>query len=159
MDYFLIVIGSIIMILGLLGCIIPGLPGPPLSFIGLLLLHATSRYQFSARFIIVWAVITVVVTVLDYAIPAWGTKKFGGSRRGIVGSIAGLILGLLFLPPFGIVIGAFIGAVIGELTGGKDSVAALRSGFGSFIGFLAGTFLKLIASGMMMWYFIKELIV
>lgn len=147
------------MILGLLGCIIPGLPGPPLSFIGLLLLHATSRYQFSARFIIVWAVITVVVTVLDYAIPAWGTKKFGGSRRGIVGSIAGLILGLLFLPPFGIVIGAFIGAVIGELTGGKDSVAALRSGFGSFIGFLAGTFLKLIASGMMMWYFIKELIV
>ena len=106
------------------------------------------------------AVVTVVVYAIDYMIPIWGTKKFGGSKRGVWGSIIGLLIGLFFAP-FGlisIIIGPFVGAVIGELTAGKDSSTALRSGFGSFMGFLGGTLLKLIASGIMTWYFFKELI-
>ena len=159
MDILLIVLGAIFIISGVLGCVLPIIPGPPLSYIGLLLLHFTERYQFSSKFLIIWAIITVVVYALDYLIPAWGTKKFGGSNRGVWGSIIGLIIGMFFFPPFGIIIGPFVGAVIGELTAGKESGAALKSGFGSFMGFLAGTLLKLIASGMMTWYFVKEMIV
>lgn len=156
MDYVLIGFGVVFIVSGLLGCVVPIIPGPPLSYIGILLLHFTEKYQFSSKFLIIWAVITVVVYAIDYMIPIWGTKKFGGSKRGVWGSIIGLCIGLFFFPPFGIIIGPFLGAVIGELTAGKDSGAALKSGFGSFMGFLAGTLLKLIASGMMTWYFFKE---
>lgn len=159
MDYVLIGLGIILIVSGILGCVLPIIPGPPLSYIGLLLLHFTERYQFSTRFLIIWAIITAVVYALDYIIPAWGTKKFGGSKRGVWGSIIGLVIGLFFFPPFGIIVGPFVGAVVGELTAGKDSGAALKSGFGSFLGFLAGTLLKLITSGMMTWYFFRELIV
>ena len=146
------------MITGIFGCVLPLLPGPPLNYIGLLLLHFTTGYQFSTRFLVIWGIVTVVVYALDYVIPVWGTKKFGGSKRGVWGSMIGLIAGMFFFPPFGIIIGPFAGAVIGELTAGKDSKAALKSGFGSFVGFLTGTILKLIASGIMTWYFAKELI-
>jgi len=157
MDYVLIVLGVLFIIGGILGAVLPVLPGPPLSYIGLLFLHFTEKYQFSTRFLIIWAVVTIVVYLLDYAIPAYGTKRFGGSKRGIWGSIIGLVIGLFFFPPFGIIIGPFVGAVIGELTAGKDSGAALKSGFGSFLGFLVGVLMKLIVSGLMAWQFGKEL--
>lgn len=146
------------MITGIAGCVLPFIPGPPLNFLGLLLLHLTSGFQFSTEFLILWAIITAIVYGLDLIIPVWGTKKFGGSKRGVWGSIIGLVVGMFFFPPFGLIIGPFAGAVIGELTAGKESKAALKSGFGSFVGFIAGTVLKLIASGMMTWYFAKELI-
>lgn len=157
MDYVLIAFGIICILAGIAGGVLPILPGPPLSYIGLLLLHFTSKYQFSTKFLVVWGIITVVVYLLDYLIPAWGTKKFGGSKRGVWGSIIGLLVGIVLFPPFGIIIGPFAGAVLGELSGGKQSKEALRSGFGSFVGFLLGTLLKLIASGMMAWYFFVKL--
>jgi uncharacterized protein len=157
MDYLLIGLGILFIIGGILGGVLPVLPGPPLSYTGLLLLHFTEKHQFSPQFLITWAIVAIVVTVLDYFIPAWGTGRFGGSKWGIWGSVIGLIIGLFFFPPFGIIIGPFLGAVVGELSSGKESGAALRSGFGSFAGFLAGTLLKLIASGFMAWYFTKEL--
>ncbi|KAF0237352.1 MAG: hypothetical protein FD181_1918 [Prolixibacteraceae bacterium] len=158
MDYLLIGLGIILMIAGIAGCVLPLLPGPPLNYTGLLLLHFTSGFHFSNRFLLIWAIITIVVYALDYVIPVWGTKKFGGSKQGVWGSIIGLVAGLFFFPPFGIIIGPLAGAVIGELTAGKSSGAALKSGFGSFIGFLTGTLIKLIASGIMTWYFARELI-
>ncbi|MCD6354998.1 MAG: DUF456 domain-containing protein [Prolixibacteraceae bacterium] len=158
MDYVLIALGVILLAGGILGCVLPVIPGPPLSYIGLLLLHFTERYSFSTKFLLIWAIITAIVYALDFIIPAWGTKKFGGSKRGVWGSIIGLIAGLFFFPPVGIILGPFIGAVVGELTVGKESGAALKSGFGSFLGFLTGTLLKLITSGMMTWYFVKLLI-
>ncbi len=157
MDYVLIVLGAFFIIGGILGGVLPVLPGPPLSYIGLLFLHFTDKYQFSTRFLIIWLIVAAVVTIIDYFIPIWGTKRFGGSKRGIWGSIIGLIIGLFFFPPFGIIIGPFAGAVIGELSAGKDSGAALKSGFGSFIGFLVGTLMKLVVSGLMAWHFGKEL--
>ncbi len=157
MEITLIILGSILMLLGIVGCIIPVIPGPPLSYIGILMLHFTDKAQFSTKFLIFWAAVAVIVTILDYVVPAWGTKKFGGSRRGVWGSIIGLILGIIFFPPLGIIIGPFAGAVIGEMTGGKKSSEALRSGFGSFIGLLVGVLLKLIVSGWLTWYFVVEL--
>lgn len=158
MDYVLIAFGILFIISGILGGVLPVLPGPPLSYVGLILLHLTERYQFSTNFLVIWGIITIVVYLLDYFIPVWGTKKFGGSKRGVWGSIIGLLVGMFLFPPFGIIVGPFAGAVLGELSGGKQSKEALRSGFGSFVGFLVGTLLKLIASGMMAWYFFVEMI-
>ncbi len=158
MDYIFIAFGIILMITGIMGCILPLIPGPPLNYLGLLMLNFTSGYQFSNRFLLIWAFVTVAVFALDYIIPVWGTKKFGGSKQGVWGSVIGLVAGLFFFPPFGIIIGPFAGAVAGELIAGKDSGAALKAGFGSFIGFLTGTIVKLVVSGMMTWYFAKELI-
>jgi uncharacterized protein YqgC (DUF456 family) len=158
MDIILISLGIILTITGILGCILPFMPGPPLNYAAILLLHFTSGFQFSNRFLIIWAIVTVAVVVLDYIIPVWGTKKFGGSKQGVWGSVIGLIAGMFFFPPFGIIIGPFAGAVVGELIAGNNSKDALKSGFGSFVGFVTGTLLKLIVSGMMTWYFAKELI-
>ena len=157
MDYILIGFGIVLILLGVAGAIIPILPGPPLSYIGIILLHLTTKYQFTSKFLIIWAVLTIGVYILDYFIPIWGTKKFGGSKRGVWGSIIGLIIGIFFFPPIGIIVGPFIGAVLGELSIGKNSKDALKSGLGSFIGFLTGTLLKLIFSGMMAWYFFVKI--
>ena len=155
MDVLLIVLGTILMIGGILGSVLPFLPGPPLSYAGLLLLHFTERHQFSTRFLIIWAIISAVTYLIDYIIPVWGTKRFGGSKQGIWGSIIGLVAGIFFFPPFGIIIGPFAGAVVGELIAGKNSSDAFRAGMGSFIGFLIGTFIQLIAAGLMAWQFAK----
>ena len=180
MDILLIILGAICLLLGLIGCVAPVLPGVPLSYLGLLLLHWTDRVQFSWQFLVIWGVIVVVIQVLDYIIPAWGTKRFGGSKYGVWGSTIGLLVGL-FMGPWGIVIGPFLGAVLGELlyfnrypqvtaNSGEQSLStnqqdnntnlnrAIRAGFGSFIGLLTGTVLKCICCGMMIAYFVKELI-
>ena len=170
MDVILIILGAICLLLVLIGCVAPVLPGVPLSYLGLLLLHWTDRVQFSWQFLTIWAVIVVVIQILDYFIPAWGTKKFGGSKYGVWGSTIGLFVGL-FMGPWGIIVGPFVGAVLGELLyfnrHPQDRIEqaentnfnrALRAGFGSFIGLLTGTILKLICCGMMVFYFVKELI-
>lgn len=154
MDLVWIIISGTLILAGIIGCIIPGIPGPPISYIGLLLLQLKSTPPFSARFLAIWAVITIGVTVLDYIVPAYGTKKFGGSSYGMWGSIIGLFFGIFFFPPFGIIVGAFAGAVIGEMINGKEFNNALRSGFGSFLGFIAGTIMKLAVSFFMAYYYI-----
>jgi uncharacterized protein len=155
MDILFIVLGAILIIAGILGSMLPFLPGPPLSYAGLILLHFTERFHFSSRFLIIWAIITALTYLIDYIIPIWGTKRFGGSRQGIWGSLIGLVAGIFFFPPLGIILGPFAGAVIGELIAGKNSSAAFRAGLGSFIGFLIGTFIQLIAAGLMAWQFAK----
>jgi hypothetical protein len=157
MDIFLIILASLLMIIGIIGCIVPALPGPPISYVGLLILHFTEKYEFSGKFLIIWAIVAVAVTVLDFVIPAWGTKKFGGSKYGIWGSIIGLFIGMPFAP-IGIIAGPFLGAVVGEVLSGKKGKESFRAGFGSFAGFMTGVLLKLIVSGMMIYYFIAELI-
>jgi hypothetical protein len=164
MDWIFIAIGIILILLGFLGAVLPVLPGPPLSFIALVLLQFTKAPPFSANFLIVMGLIMMAVTLLDYIVPVIGTKKFGGSRQGIRGSMIGLIAGVFVLPvlgivmgPFGllgIILGPFIGAYIGERMAGKDSDAALKAAIGSFIGFLAGTFMKLAYSVVAGVYFV-----
>lgn len=158
MDWIWITLGVVLTITGIAGCILPFLPGPPLSYIALLTLLAINENEFSTRFLGIWLTLTIAVTLLDYYVPIWGTKKFGGSSKGIWGATIGLIAGLFFFPPLGLIVGPFIGAFIGELIAGKDTPAALRSGFGSFIGFLAGTIMKLTVSIIMAFYFFRAII-
>jgi len=157
MDIIWIILGSLCMLVGLIGCLLPVLPGPPFSYLGLLLLQLTEDTPFSTQFMIIWLGITVVVVVLDYLIPAFGTKKYGGSRWGVAGTVIGLIVGIFIFPPFGIIIGPIAGALIGEALSGKTSEQAIRAAFGSFIGFLFGTMIKLVASSVMIYYFIAAL--
>ncbi|HBH23126.1 MAG TPA: DUF456 domain-containing protein [Cytophagales bacterium] len=158
MDIVLIIIGSIVALLGLIGCIIPALPGPPLNYVALLLLHFTDRHSFSTKFLIWTLVLTVLVTVLDYLIPVVGTRRFGGTKYGIWGCVIGMLAGAIFFPPFGLILGGFFGAIAGEMIGGKEANLAFRAGVGSFMGFLAGTLAKLIVSGLLIYYFIEALL-
>jgi uncharacterized protein YqgC (DUF456 family) len=168
MDYFLTIIGAISILIGIIGSILPGLPGPPLSYLGILLLHWTRFAQFSTKMLTIWAVIVLIVAVLDYVVPIWGTKKFGGTRAGVRGSTIGLIIGIILLPMMGIVLGPFgifgilggpfIGAWIGEKYAGQNSEKALRAAVGSFVGFLAGTFMKIAVSLVLGFYFFKAVL-
>lgn len=153
MEIALYILSGLLLLTGIAGAMLPVLPGPPISFLAVLALHFTERYEFSTQFLIIFGAVAAFITVLDYVIPIWGTKKFGGSKAGVRGSTVGLILGVLFFPPLGIIIGPFIGAVVAELVFTSDDFQkALRSGFGSLIGFLLGTGLKL-AYGLMAVYY------
>lgn len=153
-DWLWISIGLILLIVGIIGCILPVLPGQALSWASLLMLQFTSEPPFTVKFIVIWALITAGVTLLDYYVPIWGTKKLGGSKSGIWGATIGLVLGVFFFPPIGLIIGPFIGAYAGELVAGKNSQVAFKSGLGSFLGFVAGTMMKLAISIIMGYYFI-----
>ena len=157
-DYILVTVGIIFIIIGLIGCILPIIPGPPLSFIGLLFLHFTGFRDFASNFLLLMGTVAVVVTIIDYIVPIWGTKKFGGSKAGVWGATLGLVVGIFFFPPIGIIVGPLAGAIIAEVTQGKEFSKSFRAGLGSLFGFLLGTGLKLIASGIIPYYFFKELV-
>ena len=154
-DYILLILGIILMIIGIIGCLVPVLPGPPISYLGLILLHISRFGQFSNTVLIALAAITIVVTILDYIVPVWGTRKFGGSKYGMRGATVGLIIGL-FLGPVGIIVGPLIGAIVGELIFKDDMKYALKAGFGSLLGFLTGIGLKLATSFIITFYFVRE---
>jgi uncharacterized protein YqgC (DUF456 family) len=142
MDILLLLIGFACMIIGVIGSFLPVLPGPSISWIGLLLLYFTDAVSANYWVLGITLIITIAITVLDYVIPAKGTKHFGGSSYGVWGTNIGLVVGLFF-PPFGFLIGPFVGAFIGELIhNSKDHKQALKAATGSFIGFLASTFMK-----------------
>jgi uncharacterized protein YqgC (DUF456 family) len=156
-DYILLILGIIFMIIGIVGCLVPILPGPPLSFLGLIFLQMTRFGQFTTPELIILGVIAVLVTILDYIVPVWGTKRFGGSKYGTRGATVGLIVGF-FLGPLGLILGPLIGAFVGELIFKDDMSYAFKAGFGSLLGFLTGIGLKLAASFAMTFYFVKELL-
>jgi uncharacterized protein YqgC (DUF456 family) len=162
MDVVLIIIGIVLLLLGIVGCIIPALPGPPIAYLSLVTLnfHSIESTQPSGSTLLWYGLAVLLITLLDYWLPIWGTKKFGGTKAGKNGSIIGLILAFIFpiFGPFTILIGPFIGAVVGELIGGQDQKTALKSGVGSFLGFLSGTILKLGMVGVLAYEFIKLLV-
>ena len=97
-DYILLTLAVVLLLLGIIGCLVPVLPGPPLSFLGLILLHFTKFANFSSTLLITVAVVTIVVTLLDYIVPVWGTKKFGGSKYGTRGATVGLLSAFSWAP-------------------------------------------------------------
>jgi uncharacterized protein YqgC (DUF456 family) len=182
MEIFLAILAFLFLLTGLLGSVVPVIPGPSLGYVGLLLLQWSGYGGFSAAFLWVWAGITVAVTVTDYILPAIMKKKFGGSRWAVVGSVLGLIIGIFFFPPLGMIVGPFLGALAGELiysrfpakrnetevtTGSeaddakanRDSTAkALKAALGAFLAFIFGTGAKLIAGSLMIFYAVKAVI-
>ncbi len=158
MDIALLILGLLCMLIGVLGSFLPVLPGPPVSWVGLLLLQLTSAVPDQWWFLGITAVVALVVVALDYWIPALGTKKFGGSRAGMIGTTVGLLLALVFpvLGLAGIIIWPFAGALVGELLNKADHKRALKAAFGSFVGFLTGTFLKFVVTMVYLGFFLSD---
>lgn len=159
MDAVIIVIGLILALAGMIGCILPIIPGPIFSFLALLLLSWIKNWQiFSQTFLIVMGSLTALLMIFDYIAPALGAKKYGASKRGIWGSAIGMIIGIFFIPPWGIIVGAFIGALVGELLTGKSGKKALRAGWGILIGNVLGVGLKLAFTTVVLFYYIKAML-
>lgn len=149
LSIILIILAVISCLVGLLGSIVPGLPGPPFSWLGLLLLNFSQAADFSPTMLIVTALVALVIVLMDYLLPSLSTKRFGGSKYGIWGCNIGLVLSLLGLPfgpqgLLGVILYPFIGALVGELIVQKQFSPALRAAWGAFIGFLTGTFIKVV---------------
>ena len=143
MDIFLAVLGFCFVCLGIIGSFLPVLPGPITSWIGLLLLHLTKAIPQDWTFLGITLAIAISIFILDYFIPAMGTKRFGGTKYGVYGTTIGLVVGLLSPIPFGIIIGAFFGALIGELIyDSKDTNRAIKASFGALLGFLTSATIK-----------------
>ena len=156
MDVLLLIIAFLFMLIGIIGCIVPGLPGTPIAYAALWIAQATERVDFSWQMLLVWGIVTIIITLLDYVVPALGTKRYGGTKWGVWGSTIGVFIGLFF-GAVGVILSPLVGAILGELLatalhGSVDSKAvssALKAGWGSFIGILFGTIIKLIACGLM----------
>ena len=157
MELFLIVIALILMLLGILGSFLPVLPGPITSWFGFLLLYFSPLVEVSKTFLGITLVIAILIWILDYFIPAMGTKKFGGSRSGMIGTTVGLLVGLFSPIPGGIIIGPFLGALFGEMLNKADSKTALKAAFGSFLGFLTSTFIKFVVAIIYFGFFVSIL--
>lgn len=159
----LIILAIILSLVGLVGAIVPGIAGPPFSFLGLLTLSFVKGIDYSVGFLVVMGVLAVGIFVLDYLVPIWGTKVMGGSKAGTRGSTIGLIIGLLvtLIFPIGfiaVLLGPFLGAYIGEKSAGAVDPLAWRAALGSFLGFLTGTIFKTVYALVCVIITIKDLI-
>jgi len=155
----LIILGILAAAAGIAGSILPVIPGPPFSFLALVLVSWARDWEpFSAAFLIIMACAMVMVSALDYILPAGAARWYGASKEGLWGSIAGLILGIFFFPPWGMILGTIIGAFAGELIAGKRGKSALRAAWGALIGNLLVTGLKLLYSGAILFFVIKEVL-
>lgn len=158
MDIVLLVLGFILMLTGIIGSFLPVLPGTPVSWFGLLLLYLTEAIPNDWWFLGITLTVALIVFAMDYLIPALGTRKFGGTRAGMIGTTLGLVVAIVFpiLGILGIIIWPFVGAFVGELLNKADQKSALKAAFGSFIGFLTGTFLKFVVTIIFMGLFIAK---
>jgi uncharacterized protein YqgC (DUF456 family) len=151
METLIVILAILAGIIGIAGSILPALPGTPISWVGLLLLFLWGPEEMPLKTLVIWGIIVVLVSVVDYIVPMYFTKVTGGSRYAERGAMAGLIIGI-FLTPVGMILGSFLGAFISELYWGKkDSVGALKAAFGSFLGFITGTGLKTIVAVLILW--------
>ena len=157
MDFLLIALGVVCLLLGMLGCVFPLLPGPPLAYAALVLLHFTDKVQFTLTRLLIWLLVVVAVQLLDYFVPMLGSKYTGSGKWGSWGCVIGTVIGLFFLP-WGVLLGPFLGALVGELLGNRSFDQALKSGFGSLIGFFFGVVLKVLVCGWFCYCFISALV-
>ena len=151
METLLIILALVFAIVGLLGSILPALPGAPLSFAGLLLLLPCEGADISSTALWVTGIFLAIVSILDYIAPVWLTNLSGGGKQATRGSVAGLIAGLFFFPPWGLVVGPFVGAFIGELMESASKGKALKVAMMSFVGFVLTTGMKIIYSGILLF--------
>lgn len=158
----MVIFAVIAGVVGIIGSIVPGLPGPPISWVGLLLAYLNqglgrSGDPMSLRFLLIWLAVTIVITILDYIVPSYFTRVSGGTKTAGRGAIAGLLVGL-FVPPVGIFVGTLLGAFLADFIIEDRGVwQSFKASIGAFLGFICGTGMKLATSGIMLYYIIVYL--
>lgn len=157
MEYLIISLALLCGAVGLLGAVLPVLPGPPISFLGVLVLLLCNDAEISTLFLVVSGIIMIVITVVDYVLPIWFTQLSGGSRESVRGALAGMLVGLLFMP-LGIIVGPFIGAFAGEYIACRRSGKAFKVASLSFVAFVVTTALKLIYGAVLLFYIVKAVL-
>ncbi len=163
----LIVLAIVLAIVGIVGCILPVIPGPPISFVGLLLVYFVTNCQITIPWLIVLGIFMIVVTVLDFIIPSWTTKKFGGTKWGSRGCAIGLLVSLFGFQWWAIFLAPFLGAFIGEVlylrkqkeSYEENSKKVWKASFGAFMGMMFGIVGKLVYSCFVFFLIIKEIII
>lgn len=158
MEYFFIIAGTLMIVTGLIGCIVPVIPSVTIAYAGLWLVHLSERAEFSPAFLIITGILTAFSFALDFILQAANTKFTGGSKRAFAGTLIGMIAGIIFFPPLGMIAGAFLGALIAELSSGKKLGDSLRVSAGSFAAFVAGIIYNVSLCGVMLYYTVKELL-
>jgi len=157
MEFLLIFFGIILLLVGIAGCFIPAVPGPPVAYASLLLLQFGDSPPFTVTFLVMMAIAVVIVAIVDHFIPIVGAKRWGGTKAGVAGAFIGIVLGFFIWPPFGFIILPFLGALAGELLAGNSSNRALKAALGTIIGLIVGTILKLTLTIIIAWYFFVNL--
>ncbi|WP_319414981.1 DUF456 domain-containing protein [Marispirochaeta aestuarii] len=148
--------GSLLIIAGLIGCIAPVLPGPPVAFVSLILVSLAGSWEiYPLWLIILLGVISLAAALFDSLLPVAASRLSGAGKAGVRGSIAGMIIGTIFFPPFGTIIGTFLGALAGELIWKRPESRPFKAAFGVFTGTMAAILIKLAVSGVIGFYFIK----
>lgn len=156
MEALLIIISILLIACGVIFSVIPPLPGPLLAYGAMISAHFISEEtSFSTSSFAIWGILAAIVVIADFALPIAATRKFGGTKAGIIGGMIGTVAGLILPIPFGIILGPLLGAIIGDLYGGNHLRSAFKSGFGSFLGFLIATSIKVLFSitlgGVVVW--------
>ena len=150
---FVIIISILFLILGLVGSILPIVPGPPFSFFGLLLLHFFTSFNLEGNYLFYFGAFAVIITLLDYWLQIYSVKYFGGGRSSTFGVVLGILCGIFIFPPFGVIVGPFFGAYLGALIESDfDFFKSFKIAIGSLVGFLGGTILKFVYSIICIWY-------
>ena len=159
MTVLIIVFSIILLILGVIGSILPIVPGPPLSFVGLLLLHLFTPFVIQEDYLFLFGISAALITFLDYWLQVYSVKLFGGGKASTIGVVAGIVVGVFIFPPLGVLVGPFLGAYIGAIVESDfDLVKSFKIAFGSLIGFLGGTILKFVYSIIVIWQYLDFLI-
>tara|TARA_B100001173_G_scaffold10530_1_gene9102 strand:+ start:769 stop:1269 length:501 start_codon:yes stop_codon:yes gene_type:complete len=154
-DIILFIIGILFCIVGIVGSFLPIIPGPILSWLGILVLNFSESVEFNYSFLIITFIIAALVSFLDNIIPIIGVKKLGGSRGGLIGASIGLIIGLIIMGPIGLLFGPFIGAISGEMINKKTLKESLKPALGSLIGILIGSGIKFCLSIIYLFFFLN----
>ncbi len=155
MNLLLVISAGILMVVGLIGSMKKKFPGTIFAYLGIILLHYSKLAQYSIHFFILWGVLIIAIQGLDYILPDWGNRKFGGSNKGVWGSMIGMLIGLIFGKWF-LVAGAILGALVGELLAGKKSNDAIHHSVGAFLIFILGTISQLIVCGVLLRHYITS---
>ncbi len=153
----LFILGITLLGLGFIGCVVPAIPGPLVAWLAVLMLYVFSAFNFSFYVLMFLLFAVLAVTFIDQIVPALGVKKLGGTKYGLWGSIVGIVVGLFFMP-LGFIVCPFLGAFIGEKIGGQTSNIALKAAWGSLLGLLLGTGMKVFVTIVVSYYFIVEFI-
>ena len=152
------IVCSILMVVGLIGVVLPGLPGVPLAWLGLFIYALGTGFdRISIITTVVFFIVMLFTLSLDFLAPILGAKKYKASKYGLIGAFLGFVAGIIVFGFWGIIFGPLVGALLGELIAKREPGQAFRSALGALTGFFMGTLFKIVIILVMIGFFVVSL--